>query len=65
MIVMETSVTRTEPEPVKPAGPTGSEPPLVRIAPNQFCTEPIFLPEPTGSVKMTRGWKSMGDLDFF
>jgi hypothetical protein len=27
--VLQGSVTRTEPEPVKPAGPTGSEPPPV------------------------------------
>jgi hypothetical protein len=63
--MVSASVTRTEPEPVKPASPTGSEPPPVRTTPDRFRTELVFLPELTGSVKITRGWKSRGDLDFF
>jgi hypothetical protein len=30
---LQTNVTRTEPKPVKPTGPTGSQPPLVQTAP--------------------------------
>ena len=69
MIMLVTIVTRTEPEPVKPAGPTGFEPPPVRTAPDRFRTEPFFLPEPAGSVPVPWRWpaaaKGRGKLDFF
>jgi hypothetical protein len=44
--------------------PHRSEPPL-QTASDRFRTEPVFLPEPAGSVKMTRGRKSKGEISFF
>jgi hypothetical protein len=62
------SVTRTGPEPVKPAGLTGHRQnrfkPAIQTALDRFCTEPVFFLKPVGSVQPPYGRKSKGICKF-